>query len=84
MQKGSLTANHQENCRPKCSATPCANCACLRAKTLDGVRIPPGNRLEPLQGDRHGRYSIRINDHWRICFVWEKGDVHEAEIVSYH
>jgi proteic killer suppression protein len=55
-----------------------------RAKTLDDLRIPPGNRLEALQGDRRGQYSIRINDRWRICFVWEQGDAYEVEIVDYH
>jgi proteic killer suppression protein len=55
-----------------------------RAQTLDDLRIPPGNRLEALKGDRLGQYSIRINDRWRICFVWEQGDVYEVEIVDYH
>ena len=55
-----------------------------RAKTLDDLRIPPGNRLEALKGDRLGQYSIRINDRWRICFVWEQGDAYEVEIVDYH
>lgn len=55
-----------------------------RAKTLDDLRVPPGNRLEPLKEDRLGQYSIRINDRWRICFVWEHGDVYEIEIVDYH
>ena len=55
-----------------------------RAQTLDDLRIPPGNRLEALKGDRLGQYSIRINDRWRICFVWEQGEVYEVEIVDYH
>jgi proteic killer suppression protein len=55
-----------------------------RAQTLDDLRIPPGNRLEALKGDRLGQYSIRINNRWRICFVWEQGDVYEVEIVDYH
>jgi proteic killer suppression protein len=55
-----------------------------RAQTLDDLRIPPGNRLEALKGDRLGQYSIRINDRWRICFVWEPGDVNGVEIVDYH
>ncbi|MBU4447697.1 MAG: type II toxin-antitoxin system RelE/ParE family toxin, partial [Proteobacteria bacterium] len=46
--------------------------------------IPPGNRLEALRGDRLGQYSVRSNDRWRICFVWEQGDVYEVEIVDYH
>ena len=49
------------------------------AAQLDDLRIPPGNRLEALQGDRKGRHSIRINDQWRICFIWR-----DAEIVDYH
>jgi len=55
-----------------------------RAQTLDDLRVPPGNHLEALKGDRLGQYSIRINDRWRICFVWEQGDVYEVEIVDYH
>ena len=48
------------------------------------LRSPPGNRLERLSGDRAGQYSIRINDQWRIRFVWEGGDAHEVEICDYH
>ena len=48
------------------------------------LRSPPGNRLERLGGDRAGQYSIRINDQWRICFVWKGGDAHEVEICDYH
>jgi len=44
----------------------------------------PGNRLEPLKGDRAGQYSIRVNQHWRICFRWRDGDAHKVEIVDYH
>ena len=55
-----------------------------RARTLEDLRVPPGNRLEALKGDRQGQYSIRINDRWRICFVWKLGDVYEVEIVDYH
>lgn len=54
------------------------------ATTLDFLRSPPGNRLELLKGDRSGRYSMRINDQWRICFVWRDGDVFDVEIVDYH
>jgi toxin HigB-1 len=54
------------------------------AATLESLRIPPGNRLEALKGDRRGRWSIRINDQWRICFRWEGGDAFEVEIVDYH
>ena len=55
-----------------------------RATTLLDLRVPPANRLEKLRGDRLGQYSIRINDQWRVCFVWEDGDVLDVEIVDYH
>ena len=48
------------------------------------LRAPPGNRLERLKGERKGQYSIRINDQWRICFLWKDGDAHSIEIVDYH
>ncbi len=51
---------------------------------LNALRIPPGNRLEALSGKRAGQYSIRINDQWRICFVWRDGHAHHVEIVDYH
>lgn len=54
------------------------------AETLQDLRVPPSNRLEKLSGDRQGQHSIRINDQWRICFVWQDGDVYRAEIVDYH
>jgi len=54
------------------------------AVSLNSLRVPPGNRLEQLQGDRKGQHSIRINNRWRICFVWEDGDALEVEIVDYH
>ena len=54
------------------------------AGALSDLRIPPGNRLEKLSGDRQGQYSIRINDQWRICFGWRQGDAYEVEIVDYH
>lgn len=54
------------------------------AGSLDDLRVPPGNRLEALRGDRRGQWSIRINDQWRICFRWEGGDAFEVEIVDYH
>ncbi len=54
------------------------------AETLDELRVPPGNRLEPLSGDRKGQYSIRINGQWRICFVWKNGQARDVEIVDYH
>ena len=54
------------------------------AETLEDLRVPPGNRLEKLSGDRRGQYSIRINDQWRICFDWRNGDAYEVEITDYH
>ena len=54
------------------------------ATRLDTLRVPPGNRLETLSGDRAGQHSIRINDQWRICFAWKDGHAHEVEIVDYH
>ena len=54
------------------------------AQNLNELRLPPGNRLESLRGDREGEYSIRINDQWRICFVWSGGDAYQVEIVDYH
>jgi proteic killer suppression protein len=54
------------------------------AETLADLRIPPGNRLERLTGNRQGQHSIRINSQWRICFVWRDGTAHEVEIVDYH
>jgi proteic killer suppression protein len=55
-----------------------------QAKRLEDLKVPPGNRLEALKGDRKGQYSIRINDQWRICFIWKGGDVLDVEIVDYH
>ena len=54
------------------------------AKTLDFVRSPPGNRLETLEGDRAGQWSVRINDQWRLCFVWTDSGPDQVEIVDYH
>lgn len=54
------------------------------AERLDDLRIPPANRLETLKGDRRGQHSIRINDQWRICFVWTKDGPADVEIVDYH
>ncbi len=51
---------------------------------IDDLRAPPGNRLEALKGSRKGQYSIRINDQWRICFVWAVGGPENVEIVDYH
>ncbi|MCE5262002.1 MAG: type II toxin-antitoxin system RelE/ParE family toxin [Deltaproteobacteria bacterium] len=55
-----------------------------RARTLEDLRQPPGNHLEALKGDRSGQHSIRVNDQWRICFVWEDGDAQEVEVVDDH
>lgn len=55
-----------------------------RAKELQDLRIPPANRLERLKGDRIGQYSIRINDQWRICFIWHDANAYDVEIVDYH
>lgn len=52
--------------------------------SLDFLRVPPGNRLEALKGDRAGQYSIRINDQFRVCFRWQAGDATDVEIVDYH
>jgi len=52
--------------------------------TLAELRVPPGNRLERLVGDRFGQYSIRVNSRYRICFRWENGDAYEVEITDYH
>lgn len=54
------------------------------ALALDDLRIPPGNRLEKLHGNRQGQYSIRINDRYRICFEWSASDAYEVEITDYH
>ncbi len=52
--------------------------------SLDSLRIPAGNRLESLKGNRAGQYSIRVNDRFRICFTWENGNAHDVEVVDYH
>jgi toxin HigB-1 len=54
------------------------------ATSLDDLRVPPANRLEKLRGDRKGQWSIRINDQWRICFVWQEEDAYKVQIVDYH
>ena len=54
------------------------------ATQLIDLQVPPGNRLEALQGDRLGQYSIRINRQWRICFQWHPDGAHDVEIVDYH
>ena len=55
-----------------------------QAEALRDLMAPPGNRLESLRGDRAGQHSIRINDQWRICFVWRDGGADDVEIVDYH
>jgi proteic killer suppression protein len=55
-----------------------------QAAELDDLRVPPGNRLETLKGDREGQHSIRINEQYRVCFVWAEGGAEEVEIVDYH
>ena len=52
--------------------------------SLNSLRVPPGNRLEQLKEGRKGRHSIRINDQWRVCFVWKEENAHDVEIVDYH
>jgi proteic killer suppression protein len=54
------------------------------ALTLENLTIPKGNKLEKLRGDRRGQHSIRINDQYRICFVWRDGNAHEVEVTDYH
>jgi proteic killer suppression protein len=54
------------------------------ATELNTLRVPPGNRLEALKGNRKGQHSIRINDQWRICFKWKTGDAYDVEIADYH
>lgn len=55
-----------------------------RSSTVEDLRIPPGNRLEALSGKRKRQHSIRVNNAWRICFVWRDGNAHAVEIVNYH
>ena len=54
------------------------------APELNALRIPPGNRLEALKGDRKGQHSIHINEQWRVCFRWKTGDAYDVEIADYH
>lgn len=78
------------NRRPKGFPTDILTAARKKLLIIDGAvrledtNIPPGNRLEALRGDRAGRYSIRVNDQWRVCFVWREDGPHEVEIVDYH
>ncbi len=67
------------------SRSPCAQLRMLsNAHTINDLRSPPANRLEKLTGDREGQHSIRINDRYRICFIWDDGDAYDVEIVDYH
>jgi toxin HigB-1 len=54
------------------------------AVSLSSLRVPPGNRLEQLKGNKKNQHSIRINDQWRICFIWKEENAHDVEIVDYH
>ena len=54
------------------------------AEALLDLKVPPGNRLEALKGDRRGQYSIRINQQWRVCFRWNNGEASDVEVVDYH
>lgn len=54
------------------------------ATDLNDLRSPPGNRLEALKGNRRGQHSIRVNDQWRLCFIWSDGGAEQVEIVDYH
>jgi proteic killer suppression protein len=54
------------------------------AVSIDDLRVPPGNRLESLKGDRQGQHAIRVNEQWRVCFVWSDGAADDVEIVDYH
>jgi proteic killer suppression protein len=54
------------------------------ATELASLRVPPGNQLEALKGSRKGQHSIRVNDQWRVCFVWREDGAHQVEIVDYH
>ena len=54
------------------------------AVDVEDLRVPPGNRLERLRGDRRAQYSIRVNDQWRICFIWREGGAEDVELVDYH
>ena len=71
--------------RPGGGESATASCVQLHnARSLNDLRAPPGNCLEALSGKRRGQHSIRINDQWRVCFVWDGGDAFNVEIVDYH
>ena len=75
--KAAIPANLQRNALRKLTQIN-------NAEHLNDLRVPPGNRLEKLSGERAGQYSIRINDRYRVCFVWEDGDAYDVEVVDYH
>jgi proteic killer suppression protein len=72
-----LSANIQRKARMKLEILDAA-------EKLDDLKVPPGNRLEKLSGDRNGQYSLRVNQQWRICFRWKNGDCYDVEIADYH
>ncbi len=72
-----LPAQIQKRARAKILAVDAAS-------QLDDLRVPPGNRLEALRGDRKGQHSVRVNNQWRICFVWRNGEAWDVEIDDYH
>ena len=74
---GKLPQNIQERALRKLRQLSAVNC-------LDDIKMPPGNNLEALKGNRRGQHSIRINNKWRICFIWQEGHSYEVEIVDYH
>ena len=79
-----LSFNCAETQRLFCTGTTRRFAQLDAAQTLDFLRSPPGNRLEMLTGNRKGQHSIRINDQWRLCFVWTDKGATNAEIVDYH
>ena len=81
--KRPLSAHRLTRDREKLATFSCKQRS-TAAKTLADRRVPPGNRLEKLRGDRKGQHSIRINDQWRICFRWMPPDALDVEIVDYH
>jgi proteic killer suppression protein len=88
--KGKRTEALARGAAPRLLAADVARRAVNRLFLLDTVtrledlRVPPGNRLEALSGDRRGQHAIRVNDQWRLCFIWREGDAYEAEFVDYH
>ena len=88
--KGKLAEKVWDGKRPKAFPAELLERADAKLAILDAaidvndLRIPPGNRLEQLKGDRAGQWSIRINKQWRVCFTWSAGDAFDVEIVDYH